>query len=303
MSRPRLRVVFFGSGGLLSVASLDALAREHDVVAAVRVMRRNRPSYEAAQFARRLRLLPPDPLADAARRLGVPQWPVRSAGDEALMRRLQAAGPDVLCAAHFPRRLPDPVLQTASFGGINLHPSLLPRHRGPLPLFWVYHAGDRQSGVTAHQMTNEFDSGDILGQRAVPLPRGYPADELNTTHARVGGELLAEVVGSVGRGDVARRPQREAEATLAPFVRPGQAMVDFGLWDVEQVWHFLAGVWPRFIEPIVESSGGAIRYAGVAGYEAGLTVGAVGRAHTIAADRLGLQCRDGVVFLRPERQR
>jgi methionyl-tRNA formyltransferase len=298
MSGRRLRTVFFGTGGLVSAAALRALALEHDALGVVRAAMGGRARRLAARAARRLGIRAIDPLTQAAHILGVPEWRVASVAGERVARRLAALEPDLICVAHFPWRLPDAVLGAARLGGVNLHASLLPRHRGPLPLFWVYHANDRETGVTVHHMNARFDCGDIIAQRSFSLARGCPVDELNATNARVGAELLVESVRALARGDAKRTPQDPARATDAPFVRRGAAMVDFQSWDVERVWHFLAGLWPRFLEPTRDVDGRPAPYGGVLGYERGETSAPLGRARPTGRGRFALQCRDGVVLLR-----
>ena len=297
MSAQRLRIVFFGTGGLLSAACLRAVAARHEVLAVVRALTGGRARFLAGRFARTLHLRQPDPLADAARTAGLRQWPITSVREAHFAQRMTRLCPDLLCVAHFPWRLPEGILGTAALGGVNLHTSLLPRHRGPLPLFWVYHADDRETGVTVHQMTNRFDDGDIIAQESFPLTRGYPADALNADNARVGAELLAVSVSALARGQANARPQDDNLATRAPLVPPGTAMVDFDAWDVERVWHFLAGVSPRFIEPITDVEGRSITYTGVLGYECGAAGGPLGLARRLDG-RVVLQCRDGIVILR-----
>ena len=106
-----------------------------------------------------------------------------------------------------------------------MHPSLLPRHRGPLPLFWTYHADDRVTGVTIHHVNQSFDAGDVILQDSFPLPRGYPAAKLNEDVAHRGASLLRSAVEALAGGRAARVAQDERAATYAPRVRPGTSMV------------------------------------------------------------------------------
>jgi hypothetical protein len=76
-------------------------------------------------------------------------------------------------------------------------------------------------------------------------------------------------------------------------------MVDFSAWDAERVWHFLAGLFPRFLESLVDTDGRAIRYAGVMGHEIRPATAPLGTVSRVDRTRLALQCRDGVVYLHP----
>jgi methionyl-tRNA formyltransferase len=193
------------------------------------------------------------------------------------------------------------VLAAATLGGVNVHTSLLPRHRGPLPLFWIYHGNDREAGVTVHRMIDDYDAGEIITQHAFSLERGYPVDALHQRHVEVAPGVLRAAVRALADGTARPRPQDESLATAAPFVRPGDRMVNFDAWDVERVWHFLAGLFPRFIEPLADAEGRPLTYGGVTGFEPGEPRSRPGTATRTASDRLALHCRDGVVFLRQSR--
>lgn len=296
-----MRILFFGTGGLLSAASLRALATEHEVVGVVRPHRsqpRGAARRVAGQVARWVGLRPHDPLTEAARSLRVPESPVPSVRDERFVQAMAARRPDLLCVAHFPWRLPDALLGIAPLGGINVHPSLLPRHRGPLPLCWVYHADDRETGVTVHHLTSELDGGDIIARRSFALPRGYPVDDLNADNARIGAEVLQSAIRALAQGTADRHPQEGSQVTLAPLVRPGDRLVDFEVWDAERVWHFMAGLWARFREPLMDGANTPVRYGGVLGFESGSSMAPLGRVRQVDAGRLALGCRDGLVWLR-----
>jgi methionyl-tRNA formyltransferase len=302
MSAPaRLRVLLFGSGGLLSASALRALAAEHDVLGVV-LAKPARPWERARRLlgavARSAGLRRGDVLMTTARSLGVRLLPLPSVQDDRLAESIAALRLDLLCVAHFPWRIPDRLIASARLGGVNLHPSLLPRHRGPLPLCWVYHGDDRETGVTVHHLTKEMDAGNIVAQRAFPLPRGYPVDRLNADNARVGAEVLQEAMRALAAGAATGRPQDHTRATRAPFVRPGQRLVEFDTWDAERVWHFLAGVWPRFIEPLQDVEGRAASYGGVLGYDRTAAGLPPGRVRTADGDRLALSAVDGTVWLR-----
>jgi len=219
---------------------------------------------------------------------------------DALARRVRALNVDLICVAHFPWRLAPVLIDSARLGGINIHPSLLPRHRGLLPLFWIYHSGDRQSGVTAHQLTDRFDEGSIIGQQAFDLPRAFPADELNALNARVAAGLAVDTGRALARGDAAARPQDPALATRAPAVVPGTSMVRFDDWDVERVWHFLAGTHPYFIEPLTDERGNPVAYGGVEGFDREESL-AIGSTRRLEDGRLALSCKGGRVLLRAAR--
>lgn len=296
-----MRVVFFGVDGVLSLHALTAIGAEHQVVGVVRAMSRARPPAGRARrllgaAARALGFRRGGTLAGAARSYGAPLWEAQGGDDPVIAAEVRGAQPDVVCIVGYPWLLRGEILTHPPALTLNVHAALLPRHRGPLPLFWIYHHDDRNTGVTVHGVTDQADAGDILGQESFPLPRGFPVERLNRLNAERGARLLVQVLADVAAGRTSPRPQDEALATPAPRIRPGTRMIDFERWEVERVWHFCAGLFPRFVEPLTTDAGVALRYAGVLGYEERETTHSHGSV-TPAPHGYDLHCLGGIVRL------
>jgi methionyl-tRNA formyltransferase len=294
-----MRIAFLGTNGPLSIEALKAAARHYSVVAIARpATARAEPSLRGRlrRVARALGLQRGDSLDAIAGDIGTKVTELRDRSDPALGLLLQQSRPDILCVASFPWLLAPGICAIAARGAVNVHAALLPRHRGPLPLFWIYHADDRQTGVTVHWVTERPDAGDILFQHGFPLSRGEPVDVLNRRNAEVAGPLLGRALAAIAEGSAPREAQDDAQATAAPFVRAGTPMVAFESWGAERVWHFLAGLYPRFIEPLHDAKGAAIHYRGVPGFSIESHERAVG---SVERTRNGadLFCRDGLVHL------
>ena len=100
----------------------------------------------------------------------------------------------------FPWKIPADALAVPTLGWLNGHPSLLPRHRGPIPVAWAIRDGDEEIGITFHRMDAELDTGAILAQAAQPLGEYVEPEEMFTG---IGPLILADA----GRGArEARRP-------------------------------------------------------------------------------------------------
>lgn len=107
---------------------------------------------------------------------------------------LAAQAPALVAVACFPRRIPAPLLAIPKAGFLNVHPSRLPAYRGPAPLFRQLRDDVQPLGVTVHAMDADLDTGDILGQAAVPRPDGASGPELDAALGATGGDLLVEVL-------------------------------------------------------------------------------------------------------------
>ena len=232
-----LRLVLFGTGSPLSLAALDAASRHADVVAVVTPAGPPLRSIRSV-LRRRARKRAAVPLASLARHLGIPLVTGRPRLSDAL-RRL---APDLLCVASFPSLLRPALLECARLGGVGLHPSLLPRHRGPDPLFWTYLHDDARTGVTLHWLDAGEDTGDILYQEAVPVSRGRPITELYADLAKRGAVLLERALAEIPLGRAPRVRQDPACATREPAPDPRACLIDCSAWTAERLHHVLSGV-------------------------------------------------------------
>jgi len=81
--------------------------------------------------------------------------------------KIEKYQPDIIIVSCYARRLPQSILSLARKGSFNVHPSLLPKYRGPNPIFWQLREGEKEYGITLHRMTNDFDACDIISQQKV----------------------------------------------------------------------------------------------------------------------------------------
>jgi methionyl-tRNA formyltransferase len=133
---------------------------------------------------------------------------------------LSAYQPDVLLVFGFNWRLPRGVLDVPRLGALNVHPSALPKYRGPSPVLWAIRNGDPCAGITVHRITERFDAGPVLAQvDGLPIPDQVTREDVwELTKAALPG-LLAEALGRAVRGDPGT-PQDEEQATYAGFPPP-----------------------------------------------------------------------------------
>jgi methionyl-tRNA formyltransferase len=114
---------------------------------------------------------------------------------------LASVEPDLVVCMGFPWKIPPDALAVPRLGWLNGHPSLLPMHRGPLPIAWAIRSGDDEIGVTFHRMDAELDTGPILSQRRFPLAGLEPPDPFYLRLGHVVGEALAEALERLASGD------------------------------------------------------------------------------------------------------
>ncbi|MFN2469896.1 MAG: methionyl-tRNA formyltransferase [Gaiellaceae bacterium] len=138
-----------------------------------------------------------------------------------------ALDPDLLMVAGFFWRLPPEVLAIPRVGAVNSHPSLLPRHRGPVPFAWAVREGDTELGLTFHRMDEHFDTGAILAQGTVPLGEDDGFPDLAPRLGELSQRLLPVVFERLAAGDPGD-PQSEQAATYAGHFGEDYRHVDWG---------------------------------------------------------------------------
>lgn len=137
--------------------------------------------------------------------------------DAAFVAQVRASKPELLVSWFWTKRIPEALLRLPRLGTVGVHPSLLPRHRGPDPYFWTILEGDREAGVTAHRLERDYDTGAILGQKRIAVDPTWTAWRLAKRLDRPSLALLREVVRAFSQGRApAERPQDATLVTEAP---------------------------------------------------------------------------------------
>ena len=143
-----------------------------------------------------------DSVAELAEQCGVPVLVRNYANDDEVVARLRALQPDILVAANWRRWIAPHVFEIPHYGALNLHDSLLPKYGGFAPLNWALINGEEEVGVTAHFVNEEFDSGDIVLQRRVPVGLKDTVTDLFEKTVEMFGPLALEALDLIesGRG-------------------------------------------------------------------------------------------------------
>ena len=143
------------------------------------------------------------------------------------LAELSALNPDLLVVAAYGRILPDPVLAAARIMPINVHASLLPRHRGASPIEGAILAGDIESGVTIMRVTSKMDAGPMLLTCATPIAPRETQGTLKEKLAELGAAALLEVLEKLRHGPLVETPQDESRATYTSPVSKADAVIDW----------------------------------------------------------------------------
>ena len=140
---------------------------------------------------------------------------------------LKSLSPDLCVTAAFGQILSQEILDIPRIGTINVHASLLPRHRGSAPINWAIMQGDATVGVTTMMTDKGIDTGDMLLKAETPYIPGETAGELTLRLAELGASLLLDTLKQLESGTLERIPQDEARMTYDPMLTKEMGVIDW----------------------------------------------------------------------------
>jgi methionyl-tRNA formyltransferase len=220
-----MRVIFMGSADV-SCVMLDALLATPEVSVVGVVTQPDRP-------VGRNRRMTPCPCCELAVKRALAVIKPEKVNTAESLAQLEAWAPDVIVVVAYGQFLGKKLLAMPRLGCVNIHLSLLPRHRGAAPVQWAIMAGDTTSGVTAMLMDAGMDSGDILAQVSEPIRPDDTAESLYDRLSPMGARLLVRTLADLGAGRATRTPQDATAVTFAPKLIKENGRIDWKLTAVE----------------------------------------------------------------------
>lgn len=141
--------------------------------------------------------------------------------------QLKALEPDVIVTAAFGQILTQEILDIPQHGVVNVHASLLPRHRGSAPINWCILQGEKTAGVTTMLTERGIDTGDMLLKAETEIGELETAGELTVRLSEMGGRLLTETLEKYLSGELKPIPQDEAASTYEPMLDKDMGLIDW----------------------------------------------------------------------------
>ena len=236
-----MRIVFMGTPEF-AVPSLRALVRNGFNVVGVFT--------QPDRHKGRGNKLTPGPVKIAAQEAGIPVFQPEKIRRDGL-ESLRSLKPDLCVTAAFGQILSQEILDIPPMGNINVHASLLPRHRGAAPIAYAIMSGDREAGVTTMMMDAGIDTGDILLQEKTAIGPQETCGELTQRLSDIGAELLIRTIREMEAGTLKRLKQNEDEMTYDPMLGKSMGVADFTK-DADTVRCLINGLnpWPCVSVPI-----------------------------------------------------
>ena len=237
-----MRVVYMGTPAFAIPPLEELLASGYDVVGVY--TQPDRP-------AGRGRSLEAPPVKAFAQERGLDVFQPTSLRNADAHSRLAALAPDVIAIAAYGRILPEEVLNIAPAGCVNVHPSLLPLHRGPSPVAFTILEGDETAGVSIMLLDEGMDSGPVIAQVDEAIHPDDTTESLTARLFRRGAKLLVDSLSPFLQGEIAPRPQDDAKATYAPRLTKEDGEIRWELpaetlWRQVRAYHPWPGSYTRW---------------------------------------------------------
>jgi len=213
-----VKLIFLGTPNF-ALPTLKALVPTGHEIAAV-ITQPDRARGRGMQLA-------PPPVKTTALDFGLPVLQPENASLPQTLEGIRDLDPDAAVVVAYGQILKREFLDLPRLGCINLHPSLLPRHRGPTPIQSSILAGDRKTGVSTILLDEGMDTGDILLQREVEICDDDTAGALHDKLADVGADLMIETLEFVGAPDSVSRAQDESQATFTRKLGKKDSIIDW----------------------------------------------------------------------------
>jgi len=213
-----MRVIFMGTPEFALPVLERLVSGEHEVLADY-----TQPDKPAG----RGRSLVSSAVKKAALDYGLPVWQLPSLRPPEEIERLANLRPEVIVVAAFGLLLPQSILDIPPLGCVNIHPSLLPKHRGPSPVAAAILAGDEITGVSIMLLDKGMDTGPLLAQQQVPVSLEDTTGSLTAKLAQLGGQLLMQTLPIWLEGKLTPQPQDNGKATYSKLITKEEGKMDW----------------------------------------------------------------------------
>lgn len=229
------KIIFMGTPDF-SVPILKELHKEYGVELVIS---------QPARPVGRKKVMTDPPVAVAAKLLGIELYQPETMNSEDALKIVSDIEPDLIITAAFGQLLPENILNVPVKGALNVHASLLPKHRGGAPIHRALMNGDKETGVTIMYMAKKLDAGDIIAAESIVIEDSDNTGILFDKLSKVGASLLMKTLPDVISGTNSRTPQNDGEATFSPNILKADEVISFNK-PVRDVFNHIRGLapWP-----------------------------------------------------------
>lgn len=230
-----IKIIFVGTPEF-AIPSLQSLLRNTDFKVLAVVTQPDMP-------VGRKQILTPPPVKILAEASKIPVFQPQRISQ--IVDQLRALQPDVIVVAAYAQIIPENILSLPKYGCINVHGSLLPRHRGASVIQAAILQGDKESGVTIMLMDKTLDTGPILSQTKMSLDENSTAEWLYDELAKLGGKILTQTLKKYISGEIKPKTQDDSKSNYVGLLKKQDGLIDWNK-SAEEIERFVRAMnpWP-----------------------------------------------------------
>jgi methionyl-tRNA formyltransferase len=228
-----MRIVFFGTPNF-AVPSLKALLQSGEEIITVIT--------QADKKRGRDRIPSPPPVKEFAMHHGIKVLQPANIKGPVFLNELSAMKPEIIVVVAYGKMLSLPILNLSSYGGVNVHASLLPKYRGAAPIQWALINGEKKTGVTTMLMDEGLDTGAILLQEETEIADEDNTETLSERLSDLGASLIVKTVQGLKDGSLQPIPQSGTPG-YAPPLKKEDGRIDWSK-DAAAIFNFIRGMYP-----------------------------------------------------------
>lgn len=216
MNPKALKLIFMGSPEYTLPILKDLLTSNHSVQAVFT---------EADKLIKRNKIVLENPIKQYCIKLNIPVFQFTKENNKKIFEEVSKTKPDAIIIASYGVILPKKVLEIPPLGCINIHPSMLPKYRGPSPIPSTILNGDYNSGVTLMKLDTGMDTGPIIAQEKFLIDPSHNASDLTEKLFSLGGKLLTKILPDFASGNIQVTPQNDKKATTTLKIKKTDGLI------------------------------------------------------------------------------
>lgn len=222
------QVVFFGTSEI-AVPILKALAESREVEIKAVITQQDKK-------AGRKQILAPSPIKILALEKEIPVFqPEKIKNNKEFQALLEGLKPDFFIVISYGKILPEKILKIPRYGSYNIHPSLLPKFRGPSPIQEALVRGEKETGVSIIKMNEKMDSGDIILLRRIPIEEKDDYDTLEGKLASLASQLIIPAIKDIADGVLKPLPQNKKNTTYCKKIEKESGKIDYNFESAKEI--------------------------------------------------------------------
>jgi methionyl-tRNA formyltransferase len=238
MKKEEIKILFFGTPKFSLPALTQLKENDFNIIGVV-----TQPDKPAG----RKKILTPPPIKLLAEKLQLPvyQW---EKNDKEVLEKINKIKPDLIVVVAYGKILPKELVNLPPYGCLNLHPSLLPKYRGPSPIQTAILNGETKTGVTIIKLDQETDHGPIVAQKEFDILEDDDYESLSNSLACEGAEVLVKIIPNYIAGEIKPKEQNHAQATESKIIEKNDGEINWQKNPAEidqqiRAYHPWPGAW------------------------------------------------------------